>query len=96
MFAGKPCREVFGQQLDVFVSVAKLPPTGKVYNLALGDREAAAKGLSTLIAEGIVVGDADMQQYFTLEAGRRGFSRSDVITRLDKAWHRAYLNSLRR
>ncbi|HEX8723274.1 MAG TPA: Hint domain-containing protein [Pyrinomonadaceae bacterium] len=72
------------------VSVERESYDGEVWNLKIGTPEEAALGLTTFYANGILVGDLNMQQHFG-ELDRRRRS-GNPLDDLPAEWHQDYLN----
>lgn len=72
------------------VSVERESYDGEVWNLKIGTPEEAALGLTTVYANGILVGDLNMQQHFgELDRQRRS---GNPLDDLPAEWHQDYLN----
>jgi Hom_end-associated Hint len=79
-------------------SVEHVPYEGQVYNLELGTSEELAKLSSkdrTLIANGFLVGDSQMQAELEVKMSAKPAS-GDILARLPKALHQDYKNDLAR
>jgi Intein/homing endonuclease len=67
-----------------------------IYNLTIGTEKQAADGRTTFYADGILVGDQQMQQDLaTKQATPRALSQMEILRALPVAWHQDYVNSLR-
>jgi hypothetical protein len=69
------------------VGVERVPYSGDVYNFALGTPEELASvgpEARTMYANGYLVGDSQMQTGLEKQRAREA---SEVLTKLDKAWH---------
>lgn len=82
------------QGAATITKIEQVPYGEKVWNLTFGPPEHIGEGKSTFFANGILVGDMEMQQRVFAEARRKGFSRAEVLARLPKQWHRDYLNHI--
>lgn len=77
-------------------TVKKEVYTGKVYNLSVvngKEKWDVTKKNSTFFANGFLVGDHKMQQYYNYN---KPMTQEEVLRRLPPEWHQDYLNSLRR
>jgi hypothetical protein len=87
----QPGTEVYTEDGNAtLVSVERESYDGEVWNLKIGTPEEAALGLTTIYANGILVGDLNMQRHFgELDRQRRS---GNPLDDLPAEWHQDYLN----
>jgi hypothetical protein len=81
------------QGIATLVTVELEPYAGKIWNLSVGTEEDGApitKSNTTFFANGFLVGDHKMQQYFMYNLV---MSEEEAMRRLPKEWHQDYLNA---
>jgi hypothetical protein len=67
-----------------------------IYNLTIGTEKQAAEGRTTFYADGILVGDQQMQEDLAVkEATPRVLSQMEILRALPVSWRQDYVNSLR-
>jgi hypothetical protein len=80
------------------VGVGRQRYDGEIFNLKLeGSEEQVAAGETTMVANGFVVGDLQMQRHFARLALVRRGERSvpEILEVLPPEWHRDFLNDVR-
>ncbi|WP_143310342.1 Hint domain-containing protein [Chitinophaga vietnamensis] len=79
------------------VSLNQEKYSGEVWNLALTrcdkNQEAPGKNNALFYANGILVGDSRLQQYYKFE---QPYAKDSILKKLPKEWHQDYLNSLKK
>ncbi|HEU4562397.1 MAG TPA: Hint domain-containing protein, partial [Longimicrobium sp.] len=83
-----------GQATLTEVSRRANPRPVPVHNLRVGSREEAARGQTTFFANGILVGDQQMQRHVYLQSRTpRQRSREEIMAALPREWHRDFQNA---